>query len=692
MEKQYKINNMNQYPNSTSSQIDLSINQQTFSVYELTGEEALSQLFQFNITLILPLTIDFDYTINTSAQLSISNENNYKRDICGIITKIRHAGLFDTKQIQICIQLQPLLTRLILAKSLQYFQNQTVIDVIQQILIKIGYRTDQIKLMCLHKYPVQSDIVQTPNETDYHFVQRLMAQYGIFYWLMTEKQQEVIYICDNNQNYLALITDNLLYLPQTALALINPDDLNYGYFYQMQTQLALVPNSFSVRHFNPDINKEPMEVNDHLNSNYNLTVQLDSHLSDNLEELEWEAMLRSRRVKIDSYNLVVKGNANLLSPGSVIVLNAQYFHNNDTFNNNYLIIKLNHHATQPCDKYGSGLSLSYHNEATLIPKNTLYCDHFPEASHTPACWIGHIHSNDIYPKLDNDGNYNVKSHYNINKSSNAQSSVTTHRLTHFGGIGNHNAIGKHLPLNNNTEVLLSCFKNNFNKPFIVGALPNYIFKSPVIAANNSQNIVVTQQDNLLLFEDRLNEQKIQLATKDMQNILELDASTNRNIINIISQQGQLNLYSNHDLTLCCDNSLIEKCGYNWVLSAEQNCFIKSNNGSISYQSDNNLLLNAKQSILINAKNNLAINSKNNFILKSQKASIQCNSSTYNATQGNIFINCAKSISLISMGTNKIQFINQASRCKIAADGTISICGNLIQLTGAEIYLNGTISK
>lgn len=683
---------MHQYLKISLSQINLSINQQTFAVYELDGEEALSQLFQFNITLLLPLATDFNDAMNTSAQLSITNNNNYKRDISGIITQIRHAGLFDTQQISLCIQLQPLLTRLTLAKSLQFFHDQTVIDVIKHMLLTIGYRIDQIKFVCIYKYSIQTDIAQVPNENDYQFFQRLLAQAGLFYWLNTEQQQEVIYFCDNNQSYITLITDKIFYLPPTNLMCINDTTLTYGYFYQMQINSSLVTNSFSMRHFNPDINTETIEVNNDIDPQHLFKFQIYSHLSDNLEALKLEAMLRATRAKVDSYNLSAQGNVNLLSPGQIINLNAQNFQNNNNYDNQYLIIKLNHHATQSSDQFGSGTAISYNNEAILIPKSTSYCDNFPNAPQSPACWIGHVQSNDIYPNLDNAGNYYVHPHYNANQSINTISGNPINRMAYFGGIGNQYAIGKHWPLNNNTEVLLSCFNNNFNQPLIIGALPNYIFKSPVTSMNNTQNKIITQQNNLMLFEDRLDEQKIQLATKDSQNILELNASYDKNVINIISQQGQLNLNSHNDLTLQCDNSLIEKCGRDWALTTTQNCIIKSNNSSISYQADNNLLFKSNNNILINAKNNVEITSNDKFILRCQSASIQCNSSIDSANNGNIIINCVKSISLINLGNNKIQLLNQECGCEIAADGTIYISGNIIRLTGAEIFINGMISK
>ncbi len=673
------------------SKINLYINQQQYSVYELDGEESLSQLFQFNIIIILPFTTDIDYTINSTALLCISNENHFTREISGIITLIKHTGFYDSQQIRLCIRLQPLLARLTIARSLQYFNNQPVTDVVQQLLLKIGYKAHQIKFLMQNKYGVQSYIIQTPNETDYAFFKRITANAGIFYWLVTEEQQETIYLCDNNQNYIANISEAILYLPPTSLPSINNDKLIYGFFYDMQTESQLVTNSFSLRHYNPDINLETLEVtrSTSLKQTNLLEQQHYSNISTDEESLNTEAFLHAKRAKVDSYHLIMRGNVNLLTPGQIINLNTWHFQNNNLFDNQYLVIKLKHIATQPSDQFGAGTALTYHNEAILIPSNTEYCDQLAEPPKSPACWIGHIESDDNYPQLDKWGSYYVQQHYNLNKKSRCS---PISRISNFGGIGTQQNIGEHLPLNNNSEVLLSCINNNLNQPIIIGALPNFIFKSPVTLDNRTQNKIITQQNNLLLFEDQLDAQKIQLATMDMNNVLELNASNNNNSANLVSVSGQISLSSYNDITLQCDNSIIEKTGHNWTLNSKQNCYITTQSNNIIFQSDNILSCKANNAILLNAKNYLAMNSNSEINITSNGLSAQCNNGHYNVEHGNIVINCAKSISLISNSNSEIQLLNKGSGFKISADGIITVYGNLIQLTGSQIFFNGTISK
>ncbi len=121
--------------------------------------------------------------------------------------------------------------------------------------------------------------------------------------------------------------------------------------------------------------------------------------------------------------------------------------------------------------------IPYHNEVILIPKNTLYCDKWIDLPKTPTCWIGHIVNKDDYPLLDNSGSYYVHQHYNINKIENILLYPAMSRVSHYGGMDNQQVAGKHLPLNNNTEVLLSCINNNMNQPVVLGSLPNLFLKA-----------------------------------------------------------------------------------------------------------------------------------------------------------------------------------------------------------------------
>lgn len=678
---------------SSHSKINLEIQQQSYPVFELNGEEALSALFRFEITLILSVDTKIDIPLLTSATLYLIDNHNNSREITGIITHIRHLGLFTPQQIRVQIVLQPLLARLTIAKNMHYIQNLSILDITKKLLLAIGYRIDQLIFFCNSTYSAQPYIVQAPGESDYDFFVRLLAQAGIFYWINSEQQQEMLYFCDNNQSYLSVINEPISYLPASYLNTIN----SQGHFNKMEVLSRLTTSDYTVNTFNPDISLTSLEANQSspLNQKNNLEQHYFSNAAADADSINQEAVIRSRRAMIDSYQLNLHGNISRLSPGQIVQLNAWHFQQNTAFDDNYVVITLKHFAIQPSDSSGIRSAPGYYNEATVIPQKTSFCDAMPVPPKIPACWIGHIESDGYYPLLDEAGNYRLRQHFDLSNYPSTQASPPICRLTHFGGATNQSSAGKHLPLTAGTEVLLNCIHGNLNQPIIIGSLPNFLYLSPVTSANKTQNKLITLQDNLLLLDDLLGQQKIQLATVDLRNILELNATVDHNEIHLVSQQGQLNLNGYSGIVMRCGNNLIEQCGYNWWLNADQHCFITTQNKAMTYTAGSELLLNAKQNLLINSSENLVINSNDQLAIKSDTdmhLSMRGSSSNFIKSQGNITINSAKSISFIGTGKGELQFLSQGVGVKIAADGSIMIFGNIIQLQSlGNIFLNGPIS-
>lgn len=664
-------------------QINFSIDQYTFAIFKLSGEESLSQPFLFEITLIIPIDTNINFNLYMSVRLTLYNHNNV-RDICGIITGIQHLGLFDDHQIQIVILLQPLLARLQTAKSLQFFQNLSIKEIAQQMLQKIGYRSEQLKFHCNNIFPKQAYIVQAPAESDLAFMQRLLANTGISYWCSSENQHEILNFSDNNQDYSRLNQNDIYFIPPNGLNLLNISNLLCGYFYDMQVKTQLVPNTFSVRTFNPELSLDTLETNKSISLSLPIPIlhQHISQFSHSYEEISQEVLIHARRAAIDNWQLSMKGNITLLSPGQIFHLNACYFHDNEDLDDDYFVIKMKHFAQQASNKYDLGSTIAYHNQATLIKYQTPYCDTLIPLPKVPACWMGHIESDSYYPFLDENGNYRLRVHYDITNNPNIHTNPVVNRMANYGSTSQYSSAGKHLPLAEGTEILLNCINGNLNKPIIIGTLPNFSFKSPVTAINKTQNKILSQQNNLFLLDDDNQQQKILLATDDMQNLLELDATADHSTINLITQQGSLNLTAYKDMILQCDNSMIEQCSNNWLHTAHLNYSVQTQNQSICYTAAKDQQLIATQNILIDAHNNLHMNSTQELVIKcgsNMHYTIRGVSANFMASQGKIIMNCSRSISLIGTGNGEIKLINNSSGLIISSDGTIHCFGNIIQL-------------
>ncbi len=98
------------------------------------------------------------------------------REISGIVTKAHYIGQTN-RQSHYRLLLMPWLSLAEEASDFKIFQGKTVVEIVEDVLDKYMY---SYETRLSEQYPVLDYQVQY-GETDYHFIQRLMAEHGI-YW------------------------------------------------------------------------------------------------------------------------------------------------------------------------------------------------------------------------------------------------------------------------------------------------------------------------------------------------------------------------------------------------------------------------------------------------------------------------------------------------------------------------------
>lgn len=147
-----------------------------------------------------------------------------KRQIAGIITECQQTITDEHGKSKIHIIIEPQIALAGLTKNPRIVFNQTVPEIIMDILMKHGYDKSQIQFHLSKNYVkpssrsltarsndderLQNNLrksyrLQVPNETDLDFLQRLLSAEKIFYWIDTEQNgnviREIIHLSDDNQ-------------------------------------------------------------------------------------------------------------------------------------------------------------------------------------------------------------------------------------------------------------------------------------------------------------------------------------------------------------------------------------------------------------------------------------------------------------------------------------------------------------
>ncbi|MQL49303.1 type VI secretion system tip protein VgrG [Photorhabdus khanii] len=159
---------------------------QTFAVVEFTLNEALSTLFSLEASLTsADPDIDFADVLDNDATLTVYRDGQPERCVSGIVTRFeqettgRHRSHYS-------LTVHPALWRAGLRVNSRIFQHQSVTDMIETLLKENGIK--DIAYTLNYEHPVREFCVQY-DESDLAFLQRLLADEGIFYYFEFHQDQ-----------------------------------------------------------------------------------------------------------------------------------------------------------------------------------------------------------------------------------------------------------------------------------------------------------------------------------------------------------------------------------------------------------------------------------------------------------------------------------------------------------------------
>ncbi len=149
------------------------------SVYKLQGTEALSQCFEFKVTLVAETAaLDLDGMLQKSVTLTLKDTHGNR-----IINGIVHDVMLMSASERWCyyaLTIRPRHYLLNYRRNFRIFQNKTVQDIISQVLQDANIHSDEFMFALETSYAQREYCVQY-GETDLEFISRIMSEEGIHY-------------------------------------------------------------------------------------------------------------------------------------------------------------------------------------------------------------------------------------------------------------------------------------------------------------------------------------------------------------------------------------------------------------------------------------------------------------------------------------------------------------------------------
>ncbi|MBF0528385.1 MAG: type VI secretion system tip protein VgrG [Deltaproteobacteria bacterium] len=486
------------------------LNPETFSVVKFNGDEGLSKLYQFDITLVSEdMDIDLDKVMEKPAAFSILRSDK-NATVHGVL---KHFDVLYAVHQHVFYRavLVPALWWLTLTEHNQIFLDKSIKEIIPEILKDGGLSENDFELRLQNSYSPREYVCQY-RESHYNFLSRWLEHEGMYYFFEHEEAGSKLIITDTKLAHQEASSPNLRYLPPTGMESAYKDDVLSSF----TCRRTVVPSSIQIKDYNyrkPDTEILGQAELDHKNPG---KVYLYGEHVATSPESKALAKIRAEEFQAREKTFYGTGTTSFLKPGYHFTLEHHF---RSDFNQKYLVTGAKHIGSQAAYLTAglksalneSETQLHYNMEFTAIGATIQYR---PERTTEKSRFYGVMNAkidasgSADFAELDEHGRYKVILPFDISGRSGGKASKFMRMMQPYAGVDH----GMHFPLHKDTEVLLTFIDGDPDRPVISGAVPNTTKPSVVKDKNQTQAIIQTGGQNTLLFEDKKDSEHIILKT------------------------------------------------------------------------------------------------------------------------------------------------------------------------------------
>ncbi|EHN8838733.1 type VI secretion system tip protein VgrG [Enterobacter hormaechei] len=488
-------------------------------VEDFSGIEGLSRIYRYDI--IFTSTdkhLEAAWFLCKPATLTMGGglleSLTEQKKVHGVITHFRRiSGSAD--QTQYLITLKPFLFLLDKQhRSHRFFVNKSVPEVVGQVLQEHNLHGWEYEFNLRQSYPKREQINQY-QESDLAFIQRLLAEVGIFYWftLQEDAQTEVVHFADAQR---ALVFGKTLPVNSPSGMSDSGADSVWG----LNITHNVVEASVTTKDYNhrdaqsillsapADMtrgNGEGVAYGDVYHYRLRHLARGDK-IDPQAETANFYARLDHERFLANQTQITGYSTAAWLAPAQVLdITDGLPPTLPAVLQEPVLIISTHFTASRKSALLVDILGVPYSETVCwrppLLPR--------PKVTGTMTARITSAKANDIYAWQDASGLYRVKFDADRDEKGQGQESMPVRLAKPYGG----DVYGFHFPLIQGTEVAIAFHEGDPDRPYIAHALHDSRHVDHVTEKNSTRNVIRTPTNNKLRMEDKRGEEHIKLSTE-----------------------------------------------------------------------------------------------------------------------------------------------------------------------------------
>ena len=388
------------------------------------------------------------------------------------------------------------------------FQNQSVPEVVEQVLRKHGLDGADFEFRLERSYPARELITQW-RETDLQFIRRILSEVGI-YWRteMDDVRSLDTYIFADSQ---------LNYRFDVQLPYSEPSGLFDGAaesVWDVRTWHNIATGTVATRDYNYRTASTPMDATVSVRSDAVTTGEHyrykapyreagdDSDPEPETESGAFYARLHHEQELNKSARIHLFSNAAHLTPGQVLEPQGDVI---TALKEGVVLTLVTFRGARDSRLLVSVWGMPYTERYCFRPTEVSR----PEIHGTLPARIESREKNDIYAHLDGQGRYRVKPDFDGEGTEPGYGYLWLRMAKPYAG----ETLGWHTPLIDGTEVAIAYSNGDIDLPYIAYALHDSEHPDHVNRDNHTRNILRTPANNKLRMEDKRGEEHIKLATE-----------------------------------------------------------------------------------------------------------------------------------------------------------------------------------
>ena len=501
-------------------QLDIPSCAANIDVEGFSGSEAMSTLYRYTINFTsADKNIEARQMLSKPATLTMGAGNLLslmeRKVVHGVVTHFERIG-GSADEAQYCIVLEPFLALLgNQFRTHRFFVNKSVPEVVAEVLTEHGLKGWEYEFTLKADYPKREQINQY-QENDLAFIERLLAEVGIFYvfTLQPDTQTEVIHFADKQSSW---TFGKKLPLNSPSGANDNAADSVWDvHVWHNVVERSVTAGDYNHREAQNILTSVPADMTrgDGEGNTYGDVyhyrprhLERGDKITPPAETGNFWARLEHERFLSGQTTVTGSSTDHTLGPAQVLTITEMAIPPTlpRETENGVVIIRTGYYASRKNALKVAWVAMPYSETRCWRPA----AKRRPVVSGTLMARVTSARDNDIYAWQDAAGLYRVKFDADRDDKRQGMESMPVRFAKPYGG----DKYGFHFPLIQGTEVAIAFHEGDPDRPYIAHAMHDSRHVDHVTETNSTRNVIRTAGLNKLRMEDKRGEEHVKLSTE-----------------------------------------------------------------------------------------------------------------------------------------------------------------------------------